>query len=472
MTPFYFVETRQAPYNNPGVDAHAVAEHLRALGIECLTEGLEPYGHDETMDLRGAPELVVRPRSTPEVQEVLRLANGDSIPVTPRGGGTGKAGGCIPVAGGIVLSLERMNRIREIDPGNRFAVVEPGVVLWTLHEECGKAGLFYPVDMSSGGSCELGGNLACDAGGERAVKYGTTRAQVTGVEAVLMDGSVVRTGGKLVKNAAGYALHHLIVGSEGTLAVITEATLRLVPLPPHRKTLLAAFASLDRAAHAALEVEKKGFSLSAIELVERAAADLAQAMLRIDLPHPRAGAYLLVEVEGFQGGRTEEEIEAVGTALLESGAEEVDVAPREKVWAVRHAIAEAIKRLPAYSAVDAVVPRTRMPELIRRAHAAARAHGVEVVCFGHAGDGNIHVDFIRRDAANPRWEPGIGPAVRDVLRATVDLGGSVTAEHGVGLLRRGDLSLQLDASTLAAMRALKQAWDPKGLLNPGKIWPP
>jgi len=453
------------------VDAAAIAEHLSALGIECLTEGLEPYGRDETMDLFAAPELVVRPRSTPEVQEVLRLAEREDIPVTPRGGGTGKAGGCIPVAGGIVLSLERMDRIREIDASNRFAVVEPGVVLWTLHEECRKHGLFYPVDMSSGGSCEIGGNLACDAGGERAVKYGTTRAQVTGVEAVLIDGTVIRSGGKLVKNAAGYSLHQLIVGSEGTLAVITEATLRLVPLPRHRKTLLAAFASLERASHAALEVERQGFSLSAIELVERAAADLGQKMIGIDLPHPGAGAYLLVEVEGFREGRTEEEIEAVGTALLEAGAEEVDVAPREKVWAVRHSVSEAIKRLPAYSAVDAVVPRTRMPELIRRAHAAGRAHGVEVVCFGHAGDGNIHVDFIRRDAADERWEQGIGPAIRDVLAATIELGGSVTAEHGVGLLRKEDLPLQFDAGTIAAMRALKRAWDPKGLLNPGKIWP-
>ncbi|MFI5403959.1 MAG: FAD-binding oxidoreductase, partial [Planctomycetota bacterium] len=165
------------------------------------------------------------------------------------------------------------------------------------------------------------------------------------------------------------------------------------------------------------------------------------------------------------------EIEAVGAALLEAGAEEVDVAPREKVWAVRHAVSEAIKKLPAYSAVDTVVPRTRMPELIRRAHAAAKAHGVEVVCFGHAGDGNIHVDFIRRDASDPRWGPGIGPAVRAVLEATVALGGSVTAEHGVGLLRRNDLPLQLDGPTLDAMRALKRAWDPQGLLNPGKIWP-
>jgi glycolate oxidase len=453
------------------VDAAAVAEHLGALGIECLSDAIEPYGRDETMDIFAAPELVVRPRSTAEVQEVLRLAHREGIPVTPRGGGTGKAGGCIPVAGGIVLSMERMSRIREIDAANRFAVVEPGVVLWTLHEECRKQGLLYPVDMSSGGSCELGGNIACDGGGERAVKYGTTRAQVAGVEAVLMGGEVVRTGGKLRKNAAGYALHHLIVGSEGTLAVITEATLRLVPLPPFRKTLLAAFASVDRAAHAALEVEAKGFPLSAIELVERAGAELAEKMLGLSLPHPGAGAYLLVEVEGFQGGRTEEEIEAVGSALLEAGAEEVDVAPREKVWAVRHAVSEAIKKLPAYSAVDTVVPRTRMPELIRRSHAAAKAHGIEVVCFGHAGDGNIHVDFIRRDASDPAWDRGIGPAVRDVLRATIALGGSVTAEHGVGLLRRDDLPLQLDAATIQAMRALKRAWDPKNLLNPGKIWP-
>jgi glycolate oxidase len=293
---------------------------------------------------------------------------------------------------------------------------------------------------------------------------------VTGAEAVLIDGSVIRTGGKLAKDVAGYPLHHLLCGSEGTLAVLTEVTLRLAPLPPHRKTLLAAFASLDRAAAAALEVEKSGFRPSAIELVERAAAALAEEMLGDALPHAGAAALLLVEVEGFREAATQEEAEAVGGILLDAGAEEVDLAPREKVWGVRHAVAEAIKRLPAYSAVDAVVPRRSMPDLIRRAHSIAARHGIEVVCFGHAGDGNIHIDFIRRDAADASWDGAIGPAIRDVLEATVRLGGSITAEHGVGLLRRDDLSLQFDEATIGAMRALKKAWDPKGLLNPGKIW--
>jgi len=200
------------------MDLAAVAEHLRALDIDVITEDLEPYGRDETMDLFSAAGIVVRPRSTPEVQEILRVASRESIPVTPRGGGTGKAGGCIPVAGGIVLSVERMNRIKEIDANNRYAVVEPGVILQTLHEECTKHDLLYPIDMSSAGSCLMAGNVACDAGGERAVKYGTTRAQVTGAEAVLMDGTVIRTGGKLAKDVAGYSLHHLLTGSEGTLA--------------------------------------------------------------------------------------------------------------------------------------------------------------------------------------------------------------------------------------------------------------
>jgi len=452
------------------MDAAAIAEHLRALDIDVVTGDVEPYGRDETMDLFVAPELVVRPRSTPEVSEVLRLANSEKIPVTPRGGGTGKAGGCIPVRGGLVLSLERMDRIKEIDARNRYAVVEPGVILWTLHEACAAHGLFYPVDMSSGGSCLIGGNLACDAGGERAVKYGTTRRQVTGVEAVLIDGSVVRTGGRLAKDVAGYALHHLLVGSEGTLAVITEATLRLVPLPPFRKTLLAAFASVEKATHAALAVEGAGFEPSAIELVERAAAALAEEMLGQTLPHPEAAAFLLVEIEGFQDAATQEAIESVGAVLLEAGADEVDVAPREKVWGVRHAVAEAIKRLPGYSSIDAVVPRRRMPELVQRAHRIALEHGLEVICFGHAGDGNIHIDFVKRTADDPNWDGAIGPAVRKVLEATVALDGSITAEHGVGLLRRDDLSLQFDEATVSAMRALKKAWDPDGLLNPGKIW--
>ncbi len=447
-----------------------VAEDLKALEIDVATDDLDRYGRDETMDLFARPGLVVRPRSTAEVQETLRLAERESIPVTPRGGGTGKAGGCIPVKGGIVLSLERMNRIKEIDELNRYAVVEPGVVLWDLHRACEAKGLFYPVDMSSGGSCMIGGNLACDAGGERAVKYGTTRAQVTGLEAVLIDGSVIRCGGKLAKNVAGYPLHHLLVGSEGTLAVITEATLRLVPRAPFIRTLLAAFDSLDRAADAALKVEASGYAPSAVELVERAAAALAEEMLGQSLPYGRSAALLLVEVEGFGEERAQEQIEAVGQILLEAGADEVDLAKRERVWGVRHAVSEAIKKQPAYSAVDAVVPRRRMPDLIREAHRIAARHRVEVVCFGHAGDGNIHVDFVKRRADDPHWAAGIGPAVRDLLEATVRMGGSITAEHGVGLLRKPDMGLQFDAATLAAMKALKRAWDPKGLLNPGKMW--
>ncbi len=447
-----------------------IAEDLRALNIDVLTDGLEPYGRDETMDLYGEPGIVVRPKSTPEVAEVLRLADRERIFVTPRGGGTGKAGACIPVLGGIVLSLERMNRIKEIDTTNRYAVVEPGVVLWTLHEACAEHDLLYPVDMSSGGSCMIGGNLACDAGGERAVKYGTTRAQVTGVEAVLMGGNVIRTGGKLAKNSAGFALHQLLVGSEGTLAVITEATLRLAPLPPFRRTLLAPFPSLDRAAEAALAVEASGRRPSANELVERAAAKLAEEMLHQTLPHGDAAALLLVEIEEFSDARAQESIEQVAETLLEAGADDVELAKREKVWRVRHAVAEAIKRLPAYSAVDAVVPRRSMPELIRRAHAIADQNGIEVVCFGHAGDGNIHIDFVRRDADDPAWEQGVVAAVSEVLDATIALKGSITGEHGVGLLWRDDMARQFDKETLDAMFALKHAWDPNGLLNPGKIW--
>jgi len=453
------------------MDLAAVAEHLRALDIDVLTEDLEPYGHDETMNLHADAGIVVRPRSTPEIQEILRVASRESIPVTPRGGGTGKAGACIPTEGGIVLSVERMNRIKEIDANNRYAVVEPGVILHTLHEECEKQNLFYPIDMSSGGSCLMAGNVACDAGGERAVKYGTTRAQVTGCEAVLADGTVIRTGGKLAKDVAGYSLHHLLTGSEGTLGVLTEITLRLAPLPPYRRTLLAAFDSLDLAAEAALRVEATGYRPSAIELIERAAVQLAQEMIGAKIPHADSAALLLVEIEAFREDDADAQIEGVAEALLEAGAEDVVLAKREEVWGVRHSVAEAIKSLPAYSAVDSVVPRRRMPELVRAAHTIAEANGIEVVCFGHAGDGNIHIDFIRRDANDPNWDTGIQKAVRAVLEKCISLGGSITAEHGVGLLRRDDMPLQFDEGTLDAMRALKRAWDPQGILNPGKVFP-
>ncbi|MHC4846992.1 MAG: FAD-binding oxidoreductase [Planctomycetota bacterium] len=453
------------------MDLAAVAEHLQALEIEVLTTDLEPYGRDETMQLYSAAGIVVRPRSTPEVQEVLRVASRESIPVTPRGGGTGKAGGCIPVEGGIVLCVEKMNRIKEIDASNRFAVVEPGVILSELHEACESKGLFYPIDMSSAGSCLMAGNVACDAGGERAVKYGTTRAQVTGAEAVLMDGTVIKTGGKLAKDVAGYPLHHLLCGSEGTLAVLTEITLRLAPLPPYRRTLLAAFESLDAAAEAALAAEATGFRPSAIELVERAAVQLAQEMIGESIPHADSAALLLVEIEAFREDDADAQIEGLAEALLEANAGDVLLAKREQVWGVRHSVAEAIKALPGYSAVDAVVPRRRMPELVRSAHKIADDLGLEVVCFGHAGDGNIHIDFIRREKNDANWDAQIGNAIRRVLAVTVENGGSITAEHGVGILRRNDMALQFDEGTLEAMRALKRAWDPQGLLNPGKVLP-
>ncbi|MCZ6786321.1 MAG: FAD-binding oxidoreductase, partial [Planctomycetota bacterium] len=256
------------------------------------------------------------------------------------------------IHGGLVLSLERMNKIREIDAANRFAVVQPGVILQELHEACEVKGLLYPVDMSSRGSCQIGGNLACNAGGERAVKYGTTRNYVTGIEAVLMDGAVIRTGGKLAKNSAGYPLHQLLVGSEGTLAVITEATLRLLPLPPYRKTLLAPFQSIDAAAGAALAVEASGRDPASLEFIERAAAALAEEMLGTSLPHADAEALLLVEVEAFSEARAQEDLEEIAQVLLQSGADDVDIAPRERIWRVRHAVAEAIKKLPAYTAAS------------------------------------------------------------------------------------------------------------------------
>ena len=447
-------------------------ERLRGEGIDVLVEDLEAYGRDETEDYFETPGLVARPRSTAEVAAVLRTADALDLPVTPRGGGTGKAAAAIPAPHGMVLALGRLNRIREIDVQNRFAVVEPGVVLQDLHEACAEHGLWYPVDMSSRGSCMIGGNLATNAGGERAVKYGVTRDQVRGVEAVLMGGSVIRTGGKTSKNSAGYALHHLLVGSEGTLGVITEATLRLLTLPPYRKALLAPFESLERAADAALAVEAAGVNPSALELIERSAAALSEEMLNERLPHADAAALLLVEVEGFHEGRTEENRDRAAEILLQNGAEDVMVAPRERVWRVRHAIAEAVKQLPAYTSVDACVPRSCMPRLVHEAHKIAVQNGLEVICFGHAGDGNIHTDFIRRRREDDSWDRNVKSAVRDYLRVVVAFGGTITGEHGLGLLRRDDLPLQLDASTIEAMRALKNAWDPKGLLNPGKILPP
>lgn len=457
----------------------AIFDELRAIvdPDHVLTdrESMEKYSHDETEDLVYWPEVVVRPRSTDEVSRILALATRERIPVTPRGAGTGLSGGALPVHGGIVLSVERMNRILEIDTENLFAVVEPGVITERLQDEVEKLGLFYAPDPASRGSSFMGGNVAHGSGGPRAVKYGVTKDWVCGLEAVLPSGEVIRTGGKLIKNVTGYNLTQLLIGSEGTLAVVTEITVRLMPLARHRRTLLAPFDDLRAAARAVSRILRAAIVPCAIEYMESAAMKAAERWKGIPFPNSDAPAQLLIEVDGPTPAELDREIEVIGEVCQAEGAGELLLAEtpekQRQIWALRRSMGEATKALSIYKEEDTVVPRARLPELVEAIRDVCARHGLTAISYGHAGDGNLHVNILKMDLSDERWEKETPVAIAELFRRVVALGGMITGEHGVGCTQRDYLPIAVGPVEIALMRRLKQAFDPAGILNPGKIFP-
>jgi len=437
-------------------------------------EDLEIYGRDETEDLIFLPDAVVQPAAREAVPKILRLAWEHGVPVTTRGGGTGLSGGALPVQGGLVLSLDRLDRILEIDEDNMVVRVEPGVITQTLQEAVEAVGLFYPPDPASRGSCTIGGNLAENAGGPRAVKYGVTGDWVLGLEVVLADGSMIRTGGACRKDVTGYDVARLFVGSEGTLGVITEATLRLIPYPPSRALLLAAFPTLQAGLDGVLSVFRR-VTPSVCEYLEGAALEAAAKHLDRPLPAPGAGSYVFLEVDGETEDSVERQMLAAGESLDQAGAVEVLVAqsPREteELWALRRATGEAVKALSTYKEEDCVVPRSRIAELVSGVKEIARQHGVATICYGHAGDGNIHVNVLRMGAGDTTWNEELPRAIEEIFRLTVSLGGTISGEHGIGYSQRRYLPIRMSERELELQRTIKTALDPRGILNPGKIFP-
>jgi glycolate oxidase len=433
------------------------------------------HGRDETEDLQYRPEVVVRPADTREVSEVLALAHAEGLPVTPRGAGSGLSGGALPVFGGVVLSLDRMNRILEIDEDNLMCVAQPGVITGVLQQEVEKRGLYYPPDPASRAFCFLGGNIAENAGGPHCVKYGLTRDYVLALEAVLADGRVLRTGGKLRKDVAGYDLARTIVGSEGTLAVVTEATLRLVPLPTVRRLVLAPFASLDDAARGMVAIYRSRITPSALEIVERAALQAAEEHLMRPVPHSSAEAQILVELDGFDEASVDRDLARVGEILLEQGALDAVLADtpakQSDLWTIRRCLGEAVRKQAAYVECDTAVPPSRVPELLRGVRKVAERFGIRQISYGHAGDGNIHVNVLTHTADHAERERTLRPAIEEIFKVAVGLGGTITGEHGVGCSQSRYLSLCRDENAVATMRAIKDAFDPKGILNPGKVFP-
>ncbi|MFO0933167.1 MAG: FAD-linked oxidase C-terminal domain-containing protein [Planctomycetota bacterium] len=434
---------------------------------------LDRFSHDESEDLFAAPEVAVRPGSTAEVAAVLALAHRERVPVTPRAAGTGLSGGALPLHGGIVLSVERMDRILEVDEANLVAVVQPGVVTERLQQDVEARGLYYPPDPASRGSCTLGGNIAENAGGPHCVKYGLTKDYVLSLEAVTADGRVFRTGGKVRKDVAGYDLAHLIVGSEGTLAVVTEATLRLIPLPRFRRVVFAPFPDLDAAARAIPALARARITPSALELMERSALAAAQAHLQRSIPGGEAEASLIVEVDGHDEAVVEADLVRVGEVLAEAGATDVVLAdsPQKErdLWRIRRCIGEAVKKIASYVECDTAVPPSKVPDLLRGVRAAAARYGVRQISYGHAGDGNLHVNVLSDDPDPGHRERALRPAIEAIYAVATSLGGTITGEHGVGCVAARYLPTCRDANAIAVMRAVKDALDPAGILNPGKV---
>jgi glycolate oxidase len=435
------------------------------------------YGHDETEDLSHPPEVVVRARNTAEVSAVVKLCAQHHIPVTPIGGRTGLSGGALSIHGGVGLALDRMDRIVDIDERNLQVTVEPGVITQVLQDAVAAKGLYYPPDPSSKGSCTIGGNLAENAGGPRAVKYGVTRDFVLNLEVVLPNGAVIWTGANTLKNSTGYDLTRLLVGSEGTLGIITRAVLRLVPLPKATRLMLVPFASAIKACEAVSAVFRAGIIPSALEFMERDA--IAWTMRFTDgLPAQLSTdpeAYLLVEVDGNHDDVLMQDCETILGVVEAHGAGEVlfaeNSAEKDALWRLRRSVPVSVKAHSVYKEEDTVVPRFELPRLLQGVKEIGESYGFNTVCYGHAGDGNLHVNIIKGDLSDAFWTNGLPLAIREIFELVVSLGGTLSGEHGIGLVQKDYMDIAFNADQLSIMRAIKTAFDPQGIMNPGKVLP-
>jgi glycolate oxidase len=455
---------------------HAIIEKITAIvGPEHLLTSPEErwtYGYDAT-DYAQMPDVVAFPGSAAEISEILKLANEHRFPVTPRGAGTGRSGGSVPIRGGLVLVLTRMNRILEISKEDMVAVVEPGVILGRLKREVEAQGLYYPPDPASAEFCTIGGNVAECAGGAVAVQYGVTRDYVLGLEVVLPIGEIIEAGTRTMKGVVGYDLTRLFLGSEGTLGVITRIVLKLVAKPAATQTLAAVFAGLTAAAQAVSRILASGLAPTALEFMDRATLDCVRDLLPFTAP-AGAEALLLISVDGHPRD-VEERAERLAQFCREAGAEPVlrarTAAEAEQLWKARKVMSPALKKLrPLKVSEDVAVPIGAIPALIAGLQEIAQRRGLPVLSYGHAGDGNIHVNVLY-DPKNPREKDAVAPAVEDIFAVTRKLQGTLSGEHGVGLSKAPYLGLELSPAAIALQRRLKEAFDPNGIMNPGKIFP-
>jgi glycolate oxidase len=435
------------------------------------------YGSDETEDLSFPPDVVVKPSSTEEVAAVMKYCNTHRIPVTPIGARTGLSGGALSVFGGVGLSLERMNRILEIDEQNLQVVTQPGVITQVLQEAVAAKGLYYPPDPSSKGSCFIGGNLAENSGGPRAVKYGVTKDFVLSLEVVLPSGEVIQTGARTLKNSTGYNFTQLMVGSEGTLGIITKAVLKLIPLPKHNLLMLVPFFNASKACEAVSAIFRAGITPSALEFMERDAIDWVLRFIdEVNVPvDPEIQAHLLIEVDGNYPDSLMSDCERITEVLQKFDCGEIlfadDEAQKNQLWKLRRKVAEAVKANSVYKEEDTVVPRYNLPQLLQGVKAIGRNYGFKSVCYGHAGDGNLHVNIIRGELSEEVWNDILPQAIREIFKLTVQLGGTLSGEHGIGLVQKNYMDIAFGDKEISLLRSVKSVFDPLGILNPGKMIP-
>ena len=438
----------------------------------------ETYGTDGTK-LGATADLVVLPQSTEEIAAIAALCNAERVPLVVRGGGTGYTGGAVPTHGGVVMSLERMNRILEIDQLNLLARVQPNVITGDLQDAVERVGLFYPPDPASLRQSALGGNVAECAGGPRAFKYGTTKRYVLALEAVLPTGEIIHTGSKAVKNVVGYDLTQLLVGSEGTLAIITEITLRLIPKPPAHATLLAEFADIGEGVEAVTQLIRRRVVPASLEIIDAYSLDALAAHSGRPMATPGTGAVLLIEVDGSPEAvgpeirLVEDACRAAGALGVKRAASESE---RDGIWQLRRELSPALRKISTIKLNnDVVVPRGRVPELFALVEDIRRQTGLPIACFGHAGDGNIHVNIMIPEAGSEEQRAANKEtgkrAVKRLFEGVVALEGSISGEHGIGFTKAPYLGLELSREEIALMQRIKAAFDPNGILNPGKIFP-
>lgn len=466
--------------NNGQITAEIINQLTEIVGQNYIftdEETRKNYGHDETEDYNFPPAVLIKPANTAEISSILKLANLNLIPVTPIGGQTGLSGGALSIHQGIGLAMERLNKIIEIDENNLQVTVEPAVITQVLREAVAEKNLFYPPDPSSQGSCWIGGNVAENAGGARAVKYGVTKDYVLNLEVVLPSGEIIWTGANTLKNSTGYNLTQLMVGSEGTLGVITKIVMKLLPKNSHTVLMLVPFFNANQACEAVAKIFHAGIVPSALEFMERDAIDWTLRYIdgvNIEIKD-EIQAHLLIEVDGNYPEILFNEAEKISLVLEQFEIDEILFADTEDqknaLWKLRRAVGEAVKSNSIYKEEDTVVPRYELPKLLAGIKEIGSKYGFKSVCYGHAGDGNLHVNIVKEEMSDENWNTEIPKGIREIFELTVSLKGTLSGEHGIGYVQKNYMDIAFSKIQMDLMRSIKNVFDPNKILNPGKIFP-